>query len=119
MDFEPTDAAKNHRSQGLAQAKNDKEVKEMARKTVIMEEGNVNDDLEILASHEIQFTHYYGQTFKWLLENDLDFCGWLCSDVLSKKENLSHPSSIMANKKAFVTYMMHFEQVSLCTLCCF
>lgn len=71
----------------------------------------VKERQNVLAMHVLQFGKYKGQTFKWLLENDL---GWVTGVVAvfecKDKEIPNNPHS--ANKFRLVEYVRMFPEVT-------
>ncbi|XP_078492897.1 uncharacterized protein LOC144748422 [Ciona intestinalis] len=46
--------------------------------------GNPGDKLNVLGEYLIQFGKYKGQSFKWMLENDLGYTVWLMSNICNE-----------------------------------
>lgn len=81
-----------------APPKKPEEVEKEARARVVSEGGDPGNPTLVLSRHSIQFGQYQGQTFKWLLENDV---GWT-TDVLARhqkeRETSVSQSPLMSNK---------------------
>lgn len=66
----------------------------------------------VLSQSEIQFGQYYGQTFRWLLSNDV---GWVCRIVASHQaeredgDTSNHPQA--ANKDALLNYAFLYPEM--------
>ncbi|CAL8332725.1 unnamed protein product [Merluccius merluccius] len=56
-----------------ARWKGPEEVRREARDRVAQRGGDPTDDLQVLAESELQLGQYRGQTFRWLLENDVGY----------------------------------------------
>lgn len=76
--------------------KKPKEVEAEAKARVRSEGGDLHNDRLILSRCTIQFGKYKGQTFKWLLENDVSFTALLVAS--HDREHLTHQDPWMANK---------------------
>lgn len=67
-----------------------------AKDRVLAEGGDPQNNRLVLSRSTIQFGQYKGQTFKWLLENDIDYVAFL---VAGKKEDYKMcPDNNIANK---------------------
>lgn len=73
--------------------KEPKEVQADAKARVLSEGGNPRNDRLVLSRFEIQFGNYKGQTFKWLLENDVGYAAFIVT-----QEDASMRQSLTANK---------------------
>lgn len=84
-------------------------VRAAARARVIQRGGDPNEEMALLAESQLQFGQYRGQTFQWLLSNDV---GYACAIVGShEKERGSGDSTqtpLMLNKDALVSYARLF-----------
>lgn len=64
-----------------------------AKACVLSEGGNPCDDRLVRSRFKMQFGKYKGQTFKWLLENDVGYAAFIVA-----KDDVSMPPSQAANK---------------------
>ena len=62
-------------------------VKQQAVAQVQHEGGNPDDETLVLSRYTLQFGQYYGQTFKWLLENALGYAAYLVDGMEGEKED--------------------------------
>lgn len=103
---EPTAEANDvaQRNVGIRRrAKNPAVVHSEAQRRLVAEGKKVTDK-NILNYTEIQFGQYYGQTFKWALENSV---GWAVGILRSyRRENVDNPSPLGVNKRLFHDYCM-------------
>ncbi|XP_071386062.1 uncharacterized protein [Centroberyx affinis] len=99
--MEATQEARNHvagrRQQAGRPAKGPEEVEAEAEARVVSEGGDPGNNMLVLSRYTIQFGQYQGQTFKWLLENDVGYTAYL----VASKGTASH---LMANKDALTRY---------------
>uniref|UniRef100_UPI003AAA83C1 uncharacterized protein n=1 Tax=Centroberyx gerrardi TaxID=166262 RepID=UPI003AAA83C1 len=94
---EARDHVAGRRPQAGRPAKKPEEVEGEAKARVISEGGDPGNNMLVLSRYTIQFGQYRGQTFKWLLENDMDYTAHL---VAGK----STASQLKANKDALTRY---------------
>jgi hypothetical protein len=70
----------------------------------------VKNNKYVLSQHVLQFGHYQGQTFKWLLENDLGWATGILSSVLCDgEEERNNPLS--QNKFRLLQYVKLYPKV--------
>ncbi|XP_034147166.1 uncharacterized protein LOC117594181 isoform X2 [Esox lucius] len=82
-----------------------------ARARVVSEGGDADSVLLVLSRYAVQFGVYRGQTFKWLLENDV---GWVVGLVASheqERERSVSTSPLMVHKDALARYANHYIAV--------
>ena len=65
----------------------------------------------MLSQHRLQLGKYWGQTFKWLLENDVGYTLLLLNSHLRERERTSSQSPLMANKDALSRYAHAFPEI--------
>ncbi|KAF1385959.1 hypothetical protein PFLUV_G00113180 [Perca fluviatilis] len=58
----------------------------------------------ILSSRKIEFGKYKGETFKWLLENDLNYIGFIVANHQQQRKETVCRSGQMANKDSLTKY---------------
>nr|XP_061797805.1 uncharacterized protein LOC133589111 isoform X1 [Nerophis lumbriciformis] len=108
---EATKVAKNKSSVACA-VQNGEEVKEEARARIRQSGGDLECTKLVLSESKLQFGQYRGQTFKWLLGNDV---GYACSIVvLHQKERDSGDTSqspLAVNKTALASYARLFPDM--------
>ena len=69
--------------------------------------GSTTDNLQVLGQYTLQIGQYFGQSFKWLLENDLGYAAHLACEV--KGEKLSaNMSNIALHKLKLLKYVESF-----------
>ncbi|XP_030014241.1 uncharacterized protein LOC115435766 isoform X1 [Sphaeramia orbicularis] len=86
-------------------AKKPEEVEAEAKEMVKSEGGDPFDKRLVLSRFMIQFGQYRDQTFKWLLENDVDYVAMILALHRREREDGSknqHP--VMANKDSLARY---------------
>lgn len=85
------------------------QVRAEARARIVERGGDPKNDHAVLAESQLQFGQYRGQTFQWLLGNDV---GYACSVISSheKEREGGDPtlSPLMVNKDALVSYARLF-----------
>uniref|UniRef100_A0AAQ6IDE0 Pyrin domain-containing protein n=1 Tax=Anabas testudineus TaxID=64144 RepID=A0AAQ6IDE0_ANATE len=74
--------------------------------TAALSLGNVN-----LSMCTIQFGKYKGQTFKWLLENDVNYTAYLVANHQVERQHSTCQSQLMANKDSLTQYAMAYPEV--------
>ncbi|XP_030014242.1 uncharacterized protein LOC115435766 isoform X2 [Sphaeramia orbicularis] len=97
----PLDALRNFK----LPAKKPEEVEAEAKEMVKSEGGDPFDKRLVLSRFMIQFGQYRDQTFKWLLENDVDYVAMILALHRREREDGSknqHP--VMANKDSLARY---------------
>ncbi|XP_062340201.1 uncharacterized protein LOC134038681 [Osmerus eperlanus] len=93
-----------------ARAKAAQEVEAEARAHVVSQGGDPSTDLLVLSQHRLQFGKYWGQTFKWLLENNVGYTLPLVYSHQKERERSSSQSALMANKDALTRYAHAFPE---------
>ncbi|XP_045901929.1 uncharacterized protein LOC123968937 [Micropterus dolomieu] len=84
--------------------KKPEEVKAEAKARVISEGGDPSNDWLILSRFMIQFGQYKGQTFKWLLENDVGYTAYIVAGHQKQREPTMYQSPLMANQDSLTQY---------------
>ena len=70
---------------------------------------SMRDPVCILSQHILQFGKYRGQTFKWVLENDL---GWVTGVIaLVDLDDKDREAPLSRNKFRLLAYVKHFPEV--------
>ncbi|KAK0140606.1 hypothetical protein N1851_022420 [Merluccius polli] len=97
-----------------ATGKSPEEVRREARDRVAQKGGDPTDDLQVLAESELQLGQYRGQTFRWLLENDV---GYAVNLIVSHegerdKGGTSQQTTLMVHKDALVSYARLFPPMA-------
>ena len=70
---------------------------------------SLRDPVSILSQHVLQFEKYRGQTFKWVLENDL---GWVTGVMaLVDLDDTETEAPLSRNKFCLLTYVKRFPEV--------
>ena len=77
-----------------------------ALKSVRAVGGDVNDKKVVLGRYKLQMGTYRGQTFMWVLENDL---GWAAALAVSSLEEVKTPQPL-SSKFALAEYMQYFPE---------
>ena len=89
-------------------------VREEARARLSKKGGNPLVLEEMLAEYELQFGQYRGQTFRWLLENDVGYaCAIIASHEKEREGESGNPNQapLMVHKDALTTYARRFPQM--------
>ncbi|CAL8343675.1 unnamed protein product [Merluccius merluccius] len=97
-------AAKGPRGAAAAWAKKSEEVEKEAQAHVVSTGGDPGNPMLVLSCHSIQFGKYQGQTFRWLLENDVGYTVQLVASHQREREKSASDSPLMANKDALAQY---------------
>ncbi|XP_073730799.1 uncharacterized protein [Misgurnus anguillicaudatus] len=87
-----------------AKAKKPEEVEKEAQALVVSKGGDPGNGMLVLGCYSIQFGMYRGQTFRWLLENDVGYTTQLVASHQREREKSASNSPLMANKDALVRY---------------
>ncbi|XP_030589839.1 uncharacterized protein LOC115783243 [Archocentrus centrarchus] len=90
--------------QGCYRAKGPEEVDAEACAHVASEGGDPSNTILTLSRWKVQFGRYQGQTFHWLLENDVGYAVNLVASHQKERERTGSQSPLMANKDAFTRY---------------
>ncbi|KAM6952072.1 uncharacterized protein PEZ65_009252 [Lycodopsis pacificus] len=85
-------------------AKPAEEVDAEARDHVVSEGGDSSNATLSLNRWKVQFGRYQGQTFHWLLENDVGYSVNMVASHQKERERTGSQSPLMANKDAFTRY---------------
>ncbi|XP_041838381.1 uncharacterized protein LOC121638027 [Melanotaenia boesemani] len=92
------------KTKAAVRAKTPEEVEEEARAHVVREGGDVTNATLVLSRWRVQFGRYQGQTFHWLLENDVGYSVNLVASHQKERERTGSQSPLMANKDALTRY---------------
>ncbi|XDV25782.1 hypothetical protein PO909_029640 [Leuciscus waleckii] len=92
------------RTAAAARAKKPEEVEKEAQAHVVSKGGDPGNRMLVLGCHSIQFGKYQGQTFRWLLENDVGYTTQLVASHQREREKSASDSPLMANKDALARY---------------
>lgn len=82
-----------------------------AKALVPSEGGDLCNDRLILSRCKIQFGKYKGQTFKWLLENDVGYTAYVVAGHQDEREHNKCQSPLMANKDSLTQYAIAYSEV--------
>lgn len=97
----------------LSENSSPEEVEAMAKASVIAKGLDIHDVRVILSEYFISRGIYRNYTFKWLLENDLEYAVRTVSNHQMEKEDLlKDQTSLMANKDALAQYAMAYPEVA-------
>ncbi|XP_054643300.1 uncharacterized protein LOC129187709 isoform X2 [Dunckerocampus dactyliophorus] len=112
--LEASQLAKAYRARSAAahSMKTDEKVKEEARARIVEAGGDPGCWQLVLSESKLQFGQYRGQTFKWLLSNDVGYA--CCTLALHQKERDSGETSqspLAANKDALASYAQLFPEM--------
>ncbi|KAJ8364716.1 hypothetical protein SKAU_G00135470 [Synaphobranchus kaupii] len=88
----------------LFRARKPEEVEAAARAHVIATGGDPGNAELVLSHSTIEFGKYQGQTFRWLLENDVGYAIHLVHHHHRERESSSSEGPLMANKDALTRY---------------
>ncbi|KAJ8365000.1 hypothetical protein SKAU_G00138310 [Synaphobranchus kaupii] len=88
----------------LFRARKPEEVEAAARAHVIATGGDPGNAELVLSHSTIEFGKYQGQTFRWLLENDVGYAIHLVHHHQRERESSSSEGPLMANKDALTRY---------------
>ncbi len=73
------------------------EVMADAKARVRSDGGDPSNERLVLSRFRVQFGKYKGQTFKWLLENDVGYAAHMVSTHQKEREQRKQMNSLMAN----------------------
>ncbi|XP_054478061.1 uncharacterized protein LOC129109937 [Anoplopoma fimbria] len=118
LEMKPSQEALNHvASHGPLQAaghggppksvKEPEEVEAEAKACVLSEGGDARNERLVLSRCTIQFGQYKGQSFKWLLENDVGYIAYLFAHQQYKR----CPRSLKVNKDCLTRYACAYPEV--------
>ncbi|KAI3361292.1 hypothetical protein L3Q82_013479, partial [Scortum barcoo] len=82
-----------------------------AKALVLSEGGDPCNDRLVLSRYKIQFGKYEGQTFKWLLENDVGYTAYVVASHQDQREHNKHQNQLMANKDSLTRYAIASPEV--------
>lgn len=100
-------------SQSATKVKVPGRVIEEAKERILQAGGDPGCYQLVLSESELQFGKYRGQTFKWLLANDVGWvCGLLASHQRERDGGDRTQSPLMANKDALLSYAELFPEVA-------
>ena len=83
------------------------QVRSDALKSVRAVGGDVKDKKVVLGQYKLQMGMYRGQTFMWVLENDL---GWAAALAVSSLKEVKTPQPLSSNRFALVELMQCFPE---------
>ncbi|XP_019746145.1 uncharacterized protein LOC109528225, partial [Hippocampus comes] len=111
---EATKLAKAYRSKPAASTcKSASLVKEEAVARVVQGGGDPECWQLVLSETTLQFGQYRGQTFKWLLANDVGYCAMVVASHQKERDNGdTSQSPLAANKDALATYARVFPEMA-------
>ncbi|XP_058866363.1 uncharacterized protein LOC131708135 [Acipenser ruthenus] len=93
-------------------AKAPEEVRSDAVAHVVSQGGDPGNSMLVLSQSTVQFGKYRGQTFQWLLANDMGYAVSLVTSHQREREGDSSMSPYMANKDALTSYACAFPDVA-------
>lgn len=79
-------------------AKKPEEVEAEAKAQILSEGGDLSNERLILSRCKIQFGKYKGQTFKWLLENDVGYTAYIVASHQEQRDHTMCSPLLTANK---------------------
>ncbi|XP_034553842.1 uncharacterized protein LOC117822965 isoform X2 [Notolabrus celidotus] len=91
--------------------KKPEEVMAEAKACVLSEGGDPCNEWLLLSKVALQFGQYKGQTFKWLLENDVSYTVYLVAGLQKEKRSSSPQDPLTANKDCLVKYAKAYPEV--------
>ncbi|XP_042346323.1 uncharacterized protein LOC121945998 [Plectropomus leopardus] len=91
--------------------KNPEEVEAEAKASVVSEGGDPRIERLVLSRFKIQFGQYKGQTFKWLLENDLSWVAFLVASHQKEREDSMSREPLMVHKDSLIQYAIAYPEV--------
>lgn len=91
--------------------KKPEEVEAEAKARVLSDGGDPHNARLVLSRFTIQFGQYIGQTFKWLLENDVSYTGYLVAGHQKQRQDTMSQSPLMANKDSLTRYAIAYPEV--------
>uniref|UniRef100_UPI0037E75ECA uncharacterized protein n=1 Tax=Semicossyphus pulcher TaxID=241346 RepID=UPI0037E75ECA len=98
--------------QGGLPVKTPEEVEAEAKTLVLSEGGDPSNYRLLLSRFTLQFGKYKGQTFKWLLENDVGYAAYIVTGHQKKKAHTQHQDhSRTANTGSLTAYAMAYPEV--------
>ncbi|XP_062278755.1 apoptosis-associated speck-like protein containing a CARD [Scomber scombrus] len=91
--------------------KEPKELEAEAKAQISSEGGDLNNKRLVLSRYKIQFGKYKGQTFKWLLENDVGYTAYIAASHQEDRKHTARQDSMMANKDSFTCYANAYPEI--------
>ena len=105
-------AQRNRRSTTAFALKGPEAVREEAKARILLAEGDPECWQLVLSESQLQFGQYRGQTFKWLLSNDVGYaCGILVSHMQEREAGDTSQSPLAVNKDALASYARLLPQM--------
>ncbi|KAK9514209.1 hypothetical protein VZT92_027690 [Zoarces viviparus] len=122
LETEPSQEARNHvagqrpfQAAGPggppASVKTPEEVEAEAKARVLSEGGDDRNKRLVLSRWTIQFGQYKGQSFKWLLENDVGYTAWWLASHLEQQQDTRGQNSMAVNKDSLERYAVAYPEV--------
>ncbi|XP_060906004.1 uncharacterized protein LOC132983629 isoform X2 [Labrus mixtus] len=96
---------------GGPQVKRPKEVEAAAKTLNLSKGGDPCHDLVLLSRCMVLFGKYKGQTFKWLLENDVSYVAYVMAGHQAEKKFTVKQDPLTANKDSLLKYAMAYPEV--------
>ncbi|XP_055359489.1 uncharacterized protein LOC114843269 isoform X2 [Betta splendens] len=100
LDLQRTVEALTFKAPTALCVKKPEEVEAEAKNQVLSQGGDPSNNRLVLSRFTIQFGKYKGQTFKWLLENDVQYTAWLMNEHQKDRNNLINK----VNKESLTQY---------------
>uniref|UniRef100_UPI0037E79ADA uncharacterized protein n=1 Tax=Semicossyphus pulcher TaxID=241346 RepID=UPI0037E79ADA len=97
--------------QGGLPVKTPKEVEAKVKTSVLSEGGDPCNDRLHLSRCTLRFGKYKGQTFKWLLENDVGYAAFIVGSHQKEKAPTLHQDPLTVNKDSLTKYAMAYPEV--------
>ncbi|XP_073341146.1 uncharacterized protein [Pagrus major] len=97
--------------QGGPPVKKPEEVEADAKARVRSEGGEPYNARLVLSRFIIQFGQYKGQTFKWLLENDVGYAVYVVATHREQRKHTKHQNPLMAHKDSLTRYATAYAEV--------
>ncbi|XP_034729668.1 uncharacterized protein LOC117946003 [Etheostoma cragini] len=115
LDTKPSQEARNHAADrrplsSPVTEKKPEEVEAEAKARVLSEGGDPLNKRLVLSRFMIQFGQYKGQTFKWLLENDVSYAAKMVVNH-EKQRQTTLQSQLSANKDSLKQYAIAYPEV--------
>lgn len=82
------------------------EVEAEAKARVRSEGGDPGDEWLVLSRCTLQFGKYKGQTFMWLLENDIDYAAYVIAGHEKDRGRTMSQDSLMDNKVCSLSHTL-------------
>ncbi|XP_075962907.1 uncharacterized protein LOC142965724 [Anarhichas minor] len=91
--------------------KTPEEVEAEAKARVLSEGGDARNEWLVLSRCTIQFGQYKGQSFKWLLENDVGYTAWWLAGHQKQRQDTMGQNSMTVNKDSLTRYAIAYPEV--------